>query len=160
MSVGLGKTAEAVLVTCLMRSERLQPASGTTGTFYYNGAPITTASGYGLDTKDFDDVVIALNIGTVLGATVTLSNSIYESDSDDPTEATLLSGAAFDDVGVSTDEILQVASINCSETKRYLFLVTQIARPTTTTPTVDMGAVAILSRADSQPTSQTLDFDV
>lgn len=150
---GFGKTAESIAITAAFLSERIGSA-----TVFYNGAPITNASGYGFDTQSYDDCMCVINAGTIQGAVATLLNSVLESDTDDPSAATAVSGASFTSLTQSTDEKLQTASIACKDTKRYLFLKTE----TQGAPlTVDFGAVWIGGQAREQSaTLGTLEFDV
>jgi len=147
-----GKTVEAIKVVSGMLSERI-----TAATIYYNGAPYTNAAGNGFDSQPFEDCVCAINIGTLLGAVATLKNSVYESDTDDPSAATAISGAAFADATSSTDEAHRVGSIQCRDTKRYLFLVTEAQG---TPLTIDFGATWIGGKPDAQATDHTVVFDV
>jgi len=147
-----GKTVEAIKIVSGMLSERIGAA-----TIYYNGAPYTNASGYGFDSQPFEDCVCAINIGTILGSLATLKNSIYESDTDDPSAASAISGADFDDATPSTDEAHRVGAIQCRDTKRYLFLVTEAQG---TPITIDFGATWIGGKPDAQATDHTVVFDV
>lgn len=153
--IGMGKTAEGVLITAAMLSERIGAI-----TVYYNGQSITFGPGHGFDTQPFDDVMCAINVGTMQGALATLCNSILESATDDPTAATAVSGASFDDVNESSDEQVRRGAIVCRDTKRYLFLKTEVKAAATTTPTVDFGAVWIGGQAREQATNHNLEFDV
>jgi hypothetical protein len=147
-----GKTVEAVKCVQAMAAERIGAA-----TVYYNGQSITTGSGIGFDSQGFDDAVCVVNIGTVLGAVATVKNAIYESDTDDPTAATALTGADFTDAVTTNDEAIQIGSVQCRDTKRYLFLKTE----TQGAPlTVDMSATWIGGKPDSQATDHTVVFDV
>jgi len=148
----VGKTVEAIKIASAMLSERIGSA-----TVYYNGQPITTASGYGFDTQPFDDCVIALNIGTLNGAVATLVNDVYESDTDDPSASTLLTDASFADAVDSTDEAVRIGSINCVDTKRYLFLRTESQGAPLT---IDFSAVWIGGKPREQATNHTVVFDV
>jgi hypothetical protein len=63
-------------------------------------------------------------------------------------------------VNSSSDEQVRRGSVVCRDTKRYLFLKTEVLAPSTTTPTIDFGAMFIAGQARSQPVEQTLEFDV
>lgn len=151
-AIGFGKTAEGVLITAAMLSERL-----TSATVYYNGQSITSGSGWGFDTQPFDDAICAINVGTVLGPLATLINEVYESDTDDPTAATALSSASFTSCKTTSNEQVRRGSILCKDTKRYLFLRTELQG---TPVTVDFGAFWIGGQAREQATAQYLEFDV
>ena len=150
--MGFGKTAEGILITAAMLSERIGSP-----TVYYNGAPITDASGYGFDTQPFDDVTCALNVGTVLGALVTLKNSLLHSTTDDPSAASAITGASFTDANSSSDECIKRGSVLCKDQHRYFFLKTEVQG---TPCTVDFGATWIAGHARQEATAQPLEFDV
>lgn len=150
-AIGRGKTAEAVYVQNMFLPERIVAA-----TTYYNGYSATTTAVM-IDTQDYDDVVFALSIGTVLGATTSVANAIYESATNNPMAATALTSASFTAATSSADETVQVASVKCKDTKRYLCLVTT---STGEPMTVDMSAIAVLSRTKAQATANTLVFDL
>lgn len=152
---GFGKTAECIAVTAAMLSERISAI-----TVYFNGQSITFGAGWGFDTQPFDDAMCVVNVGSVLGALLTVENAIYESDTDDPTAATALSGASFNDVNSTNDEAIQRGAIQCKDTKRYLFLRTEIVAPDTTVPTIDFSAIWIGGTAREQATDHPLVFDV
>lgn len=151
--IGKGKTAEGILVTAAMLSERIGSA-----TVYYNGQSITFGAGIGFDTQPYEDCMCVLNVGTILGPLATVKNSIYESDTDDPTAATALSGGDFtDSKNGTTDDQVRRGAIVCRDTKRYLFLKTDIQG---TPITVDFGATWIGGKLREQPPEQNLEFDV
>lgn len=150
--IGFGKTAEGVLLTAAMLSERLGSA-----TVYYNGQSITFGSGWGFDTQPYDDCICAINVGTILGAAATLVNDVYESATDDPTAATALTGASFPSLNSASDETDKYGSILCKDTKRFLFLRTE----TQGEPfTIDFGAFWCGGTSRTQATPMSLQFDV
>lgn len=150
--IGFGKTAEGVLFTAAFLSERLGSA-----TVYYNGQSITNASGYGFDTKDYDDCLCAINVGTIDGAVATLINDVYECVTDDPSASTALIGASFGDKTNGNDECFEVGSILCKDTKRFLFLRTE----TQGEPfTIDFGGCWIGGKPRNQATPASLQFDI
>ena len=150
--IGFGKTAEGALITAAMLSTRI-----TSATVYYNGQSITFGSGHGFDTQPFDDCVCAINAGTILGPLATLINQIYESATDDPSVSTALSGADFTSMKTTSDSQMRRGTIQCEDTKRYLFLRTEAQG---TTITIDFGAVWIGGKPRQQPVEQHLEFDV
>jgi hypothetical protein len=152
--IGYGKTAEGILITPAFLSERISSA-----TVYYSGVPLTDASDFGFDTQPFDDCLCAINVGTFnsLDSLGTLINDIYESDTNDPSAATILSGASFPDLKSATDEALRQGSILCKDTKRFLFLRTETQGEEIT---CDMGAFWVGGTPRSQETPMSLQFDV
>lgn len=153
--IGNGKHAEDVKVQRLFASERIDIR--TAATTFYNGVSATTTAGTGIDTKGYDDLHLALNTGTILGAVATLVNDIMEADEDNPMNAVAVTGTAFTSRKTTSDEALSEASINLKDRKRYLFLRTQFQGAPAT---FDFGAVGILSKAQSKPVSKTLEFDI
>jgi len=152
MSIGRGKTVEGVRVLPAMHPERIGAA-----TVYYNGAPITNASGYGIDTQPYDDAIVMIDVGTFQGAAATLSVDVYESATDDPSAATLLAGAQFADVNEATDDTAYNGAIRTKMNKRYLFVRAEtMGEPLT----CDFSAMVALGRADSQSVGNTPVFDV
>jgi hypothetical protein len=149
---GFGKTAESVSVTMAFLSKRIGSPS-----IYYNGQPFTNAAGYGFDTQPHDDCLCVINVGTVQGALATLKNSVLECAIDDPSAATKLSGADFDDINSSGDECVKIGAIKCKDTKRYLFLETESQG---SPQTIDFGAVWIGGSARQQAANHSLEFDV
>lgn len=153
MPVGAGKLAEAIKFETAFYPERLGSA-----TIFYNGNPYTNTAVM-IDTRDYDDVTWIIANGTIDGPLVTLTNSIYESDTNDPTAATLLTGSAFTTITNSTtDNSAQEAHIRCKNYKRYQCLYTEIQGATAFT--VDFAAAAILGTPDKQAVSKTLQFDL
>lgn len=156
MTIGLGKTADGVVITAAMKAGQI-----TSATIYYNGQSITTGSGWGFDTQPFDDCLAQINVGTIQGPLCTLLNSVLESDTDDPTAATALASASFTTKsGASATAFTEVGSIKCKDTKRYLFLKTEAQG---TTITVNFSANFVGGQMRSQAPAdkeQTLVFDV
>jgi hypothetical protein len=147
-----GKIAENLKIEQLFPAERIGSA-----TVYFNGQSITTSSGVLIDTRDYDELLVVINNGTLNGAAATLSNALYESDTDDPTAATLITGASFNDVTGSSDETIQEASILCKNYKRFIGLRTESQG---VPMTIDFGAIGILGKPDSAAVSKTLVFDL
>lgn len=154
MIPGYGKIAESISVTSAFISERIAVAAATV---YYNGLSITTAVGRSFDTQPYDDCMCVINAGTCQGTLVTIENAIYECDTDSMADATAVSGADFDDITSSSDEKVNQGSVLCRDTKRYLFLRTNVLG---TLVTADFGATWIGGSAREQPTDEVLDFDV
>jgi hypothetical protein len=152
--IGYGKTAEGILITPAFLSERILAA-----TVYYNSVPLTDSQEFGFDTQQYDDCMCAINVGTFLSldSLGTLINDIYESETNDPTVATELSGASFPDIKSNSDEALRQGSILCKDTKRFLFLRTETQGENIT---CDFGAFWIGGTSREQPTPMSLQFDL
>lgn len=151
-SNGRGKLAEAISVVKAMAPEQI-----TNATVYWNGQSVTTGSGHGIDTQPYDDVEVVPFVGTVLGASASLTYDVYHSDTDNPMAAELITGASFTDFTASNDEQVSEGSVLVKDQKRYLF----VRMETSGAPlTIHAGAIVILGKADSQAVSKTLDFDL
>jgi hypothetical protein len=147
----MDKVAENVKVVNAMTAQRLAAA-----TVFYNGYPITFGA-VGIDTLGYNSAEFVLNVGTVLGAVATLINQVYESTTNDPTAATLVTGASFTSATSASTAALQEGAIQCENTNRYLFLRTEVQGAPMT---IDFGAVAILGNAKNLAVSKTLVFDL
>lgn len=122
----------------------------------------TTTACYGapVDTKDYDEMQISLNVGAASGPT-TLSAILYEDSTGGvATRGVRVTGALFPLIQASSsnDKSVHVASIKCKNYKRYLSLQVMSGAPGS--PTIPMSASAILAKGDSAPSGQTLDFDL
>lgn len=147
-----GKLGESIKIQSLFHPEVLGSE-----TVWWNGGSITSNSGYLLDTRDYDNVEIVVDAGTVVGPLATLMNDVYESETDDPTALSAISGAEFDDITPSSDEALQEGHIKCKDTKRYLGLKTELQG---SPATAHFSAYAVLGLPDSQAVSKTFTFDL
>jgi hypothetical protein len=148
-----GKLHENVLLTAAFETARITAGA----TVYYNGKSITTGAGIGFDSQPFADAMFSVNIGSVAGTLVTLLNSVLESDTDNPAAATALASATFTSRGSSTTAVKETGAIHCQDTKRYLFLKTEVQGTLTT---IDFSAAIIGGNPKEQPTSQALVFNV
>lgn len=143
-----GKIIEDLKLTTLYR-----PVSRTAqGTLYENGG----TTGSGLDTKDFDEVVFDVNVGAIAGTT-TLDMSVVASDDDNADNATAVSGATFTQIANANQNTSRRASLLCKNTKRYLWV--KVVKGVSTDAAL-YSVTAVLGKADSRPSSNTLDFDV
>lgn len=141
-----GKLIEAVEFKQLDK-----PASRTASTVLYNGVAATTTS-Y-LDTQGYDEVVISLNKGTFASGAV-VDFSVVESADTDPSAATAVSGASFTQGTPSADDAVEVISIQCKDTKRYLWLKSD--KTDVGGAAAVWGAEAVLGAPDYGPTPTTL----
>ena len=166
MGLGRGKLCESIATFPMFPARVIN-----SNTVFYNGGPWTNAASNGIDTIGFDSCEFVLNIGTVLGAGSSIANSLYESATDDPTAATLITGAAFTTVrtgddtaaagwALTTTVCCQRGSVSMENRHRYLFLKTETSSNTGCVPTVYMSAIAILGKSDSQATPENLVFDL
>jgi hypothetical protein len=155
MGKGLGKIAENLKVHC-----RVPEAIGAV-TVYWNGQSITSASGYGYDALGYREALVNYQTGTLLGQRASLVVAVYESDTDDPTAATAISGANFTVRNSANDETNEEGSILLNPRKRYLFLREEVqnAFSTTETATIHVAGQMILGDKQTDPVSKTLIFD-
>ena len=151
-----GKLAENNSVTLLCPPEQLGAA-----TFRYNGQALTTGA-IMVDTNEVDQAVFLFNVGTIqdAAAAATLVNSIYQSQTNDPTTASLISGASVnkrsaDSVGIAK------AYVDCKNSERYLMSVVELqnANDSTQAATVDVNVVAIMD-SKKRAVDGTIEFDV
>jgi len=154
MTIGLGRTADGVAITPAMKAGQI-----TSATIYYNGQSITTGAGWGFDAQPYEDCLVQINVGTIQGPLCTLLNSVLESDTDDPTQATHLASFTTKS-GAASVAHQQVGSIKTKDAKRYLFLKTEAQG---TTITANFSANFVGGQLREQPPAanmQTLVFDV
>jgi hypothetical protein len=145
-----GKLVEAVKYQQLFES-----GERTSNATLFNGVASTSQTGYGIDTRDYDEVNIVINAG-LFETSASLASSIYECATDDPSSATAVTSATFTAITTANDEQLHIASIRCMGTKRYLFLRTV----QTGSSTSRYGAVSVLGKADAPPASNSPVFDL
>jgi hypothetical protein len=166
MSLGRGKLYESIATVPMFPARVIN-----SNTVFYNGGPWTNAASNGIDTLGYDNCEFILNIGSVAGAGSSIANSIYESLTDDPSAATLVTGAAFTTVrtgddtaaagwALTTTVCCQRGSVSVKNHHRYFFLKTETSSNTGCVPTVYMSAIAILGKADTQATNETQIFDL
>lgn len=132
------------------------PDSDAVAETLYNDTA-TAASATGIDTKDFDEFVLGLDLRTITSPG-TLDISVYESDSAATAAgSSLITGAAFAQKVSGVDGMF-LGRIKTKNTKRYLYVKTIKA----TASAKKFGVFAILGRADAEKVSQdeTLGFDV
>ena len=151
------KTGEACRVLNLFRSERIGAV-----TVFYNGISITSSADSGIDCGEYEDALFVLNVGTVLGQRASLLNSVWQSDSDNPTAAIPVTGASFTTVNSGSTEATQLGNLKVSDVKPYLWLKSEVqnAFEASETATIDFGAQVVLGGSYKKPVSNTLIFDV
>jgi len=150
--IGRGKLVEDLKVAQLV-----EPADrATDATTLYNGAAATAASGTGLDTRDYDEVVFVINAGTFTGDAQETC-AVYHSATDDSTAATLVTGASFTAITTSNDKKLHIGSVICKNDHRYMWLRSVSSMSTGTSR---FGAMAILGKSTGTPVTNSEVFDV
>ena len=123
----------------------------TSGTLYNGGA-----SGAGIDTKDYDEVVYHINPGPIT-APATLAFSVLEHSIDDASAATAVTSATFTTINNANGNTGRVASVVAQSTKRYQWL--QMVK-TSATASAIFGATYMLGRGDASPETNSEDFAV
>jgi hypothetical protein len=89
---------------------------------------------------------------------LTVTNAVYEADTNNPASATLVTGASFTDLtSASTAGLAQIGAIKVKDTKRFICLRTELQGSPIT---VDFDAQIILGKATSQAVAVTLAFDL
>jgi hypothetical protein len=119
----------------------------TTGTLY--NADGTTGSG--IDSRDYDEIVMQVNVGPVVAGT-TLDISVVEADNDNADGAVAVTGAAFTQIANANQNTQRLLSIQCSGTKRYLWA--KVVKGGTA-DAASYGIGAVLSKADKTPVTQS-----
>lgn len=139
----------------------IAPVQSATEATLYNGSAITVSNN-GIDCKDFDEVNFILNAGTFVGSAA-LDIAIVESDTNNPSTATAISGknsaqstvsAAFTQVTTANDNSVLTGSLFTRNRKRYLW-----ARSYQNAATCVFSVLAS-KNSNSAPVSQTVDFDI
>lgn len=120
---------------------------------------VATTVCYGdiVDTRDYDEAKIVLNVGTALGPT-TLGAILYESDVKTVDSMVRVTGGLFPLVSSTNDDTVYVGSIKTKNYRRYLTL--QLTAGAPGSPTIPMSATAILGRGDTVPSDDSLAFDL
>lgn len=142
-----GFTVETVKLTQLF-----EPKSVTATGILFNGA--ATASG--IDTRDYDDAVILLNAGVFSGS-ATVDFAIYESNTDDDTTATAITGADFTQVTSANDQAVQLGSLQTKASKRYIWLR---SNKSSNTDAALFSAAILQGKGDKNPVGNTAVFDL
>jgi hypothetical protein len=151
MGLGRGKLQEAISVKRLFAGTTLGAP-----TIFYNGGAFTTTANL-IDCAGVDEAVFALSFGAALGSPCTLSNTIVESDTNDPTAASVIAGFGFATISPANTATLQLATLRTAGRKRFIGLRTEWQGALATIP---FAAVAILGKPDSQPNNDTLVIDL
>lgn len=145
------------LIEDVVTLQVFEPAQRVTAVTLYNGNQVAT-TGNGIDTRDCDEIVFVLNAGTFVGAT--LEADIVQSNTDDPSGATLVSGnaspndtantnASFTNVTIANDRQLHTLSIKSKNFNRYMWLRTYLQAGT-----APYSAIAELGKCDRDPDAQ------
>jgi hypothetical protein len=124
----------------------------------YTGTTDVACYGRCLDTQGYEEVMIRLEVGEC-PANDTLAAAVYENSTQAPGGSVAVTGGGFTTITSSTDLAGRSGSVVCKKLKRYLWLRT-VMSATGGNPTIGFGATAILSKAQSEPVSDTPDFDV
>ena len=158
MTLGRGKLIEDVL-----NQQVVVPAQRVTAVTLYNGSAVAV-TGNGIDTRDCDEIVFIINAGEFLGAAA-MNASVVHSTTDDPDNATLVSGSSsandstvnanFSTINADNDNALHQGSIKCKNFHRYMWLRTYQTAVTTL-----FSATAHQGRCDRDPQTNSPIFDI
>jgi hypothetical protein len=155
-----GKLIEDLLYTQVVAAGKYSSAPGT----QYNGVA-QTITGNGIDTRECDEINFIINVGVMHGAG-TLDVAIMDSATDDPDDATLITGnaspsdtastsAAFTQITAANDNGLHTASIKAKEFKRYMWARTRVAGAS-----ANFGIIAVKGKCDRDPQTNSPVFDL
>lgn len=138
----------------------IHPTQGTASTTLYNGSAVSISNN-GIDTRSYDEILIKVSSGTMYDGS-TLNFAVYESESNDPSAATLASyddqegtdtDATFTQITDSDDE--QVGFLKTAMTKRYLWVQSYQS-----SVTVNFEASYVLGKADTLPVDNLATFEI
>jgi hypothetical protein len=145
----------------LKYGQLLSPQALSTATTY-NGSAVST-TGNGLDTLEFDELVVLVNTSDV-DATSTIDVSLYHSNTDDPATASLI--ALPTAAGVSTNaSFTQVTNdsaqqmigfVKTKASKRYIWAKQVASISNSCYASIDY----ILGKSDTLPVSQSAEFEI
>lgn len=129
------------------------PAQSAVAATLYNGEAVSVSNN-GIDTRHYDEINFVVDAGTFVGS-ATLDVSIVASNTDNPSGATLVSGAVFTQITTANDAQIHTASIKCKNYNRYMWV-----RANQNGDTTNFAALAILAKGDSDPAANTPVFDL
>jgi hypothetical protein len=155
-----GKLIEDLLYVQAVSSGKYSSAPGT----QYNGVA-QTVTGNGIDTRECDEINFVINVGEVNGGG-TLDVSIVHAATNDPDDATLVSGSAspsdtastgatFTQITAANDNQLHTASLKAKEFKRYMWVRSRVAGAS-----ANFGVIAVKGKCDSDPQTNSPVFDL
>jgi hypothetical protein len=124
-------------------------------------SPGTATMGDIVDTKDYDEAMIILNVGNA-NSVSTLGAYLYESAQKTTASMVRVTGAAFTLVNsAATAQRVAVGNIKTKNYKRFLQLRLE-AGGAAGAPTICASATAVLGKSDKDPgdDAQTLAFDL
>ncbi len=126
--------------------------SSSSAATLFNG--VSSGGTNGIDTRDSDEVVFLVNVGTI-ATSGTLDVTIYESDTNDSSTATAITGAVFTQFTPANDLAQYCGSIKCKNYKRYLWV-----RSVQSAHAIVFSASAVLGKGDRGPISNSPVFDL
>ena len=136
------------------KSEHVFSAASRTATSaLFNGS---ATGAVGIDTKNYNEAVVQLNLGTVASGD-SIAAALYENADNDALTATAVTDGGFSASTDADDGTTKVGSIQCKNYKRYLFVR---ALKTGSNGAAIYSVNATLARPDSAPVTQSEDFDV
>lgn len=104
-----------------------------------------------IDTLEFDEALIVMDLGAFGGTAPTVTTKMQEDDASTGATATDITGATFGAKDGSADDTVYVGRLNLVDRKRYI-------RPHITVggtmPTGEIAVVAILCSAKNKPVTQ------
>ena len=85
----------------------------------FNG--VSSGGTNGIDTRGQDEITILANVGTI-ATSGTLDLTIVQSDTNDSSTATAITGAVFTQFTPANDLAIYTGSIKCKNYKRYMWV--------------------------------------
>jgi len=98
-----------------------------------------TVNGAGIDTKDFEEAMILLQVGDATSGTV----DVTIEESDDNSSFSAITGAVFPQVDSSNDQDIYVGRVSVKNFKRYIRVVSVVA-----TNAIELSATVLLGKHD------------
>ena len=155
------------LIEDLLYVRAVVPARRSVPGTLFNGSAVSVSNN-GIDTRDCDEINFVVNAGAFEGAAgrVTVDIDIFESNSNIPSGATLISGSAspsdtastaasFTQITEANDQQLHTGSIKAKNFKRYMWAKTMQEGATS-----NFSILAILGKCDRDPQANDPVFDL
>jgi len=118
----------------------------------YNG--VSSGGTNGIDTREYDELVVEVNIGAI-ATSGTLDLTLVESDTNDSSTATAVTGAVFTQFTPANDNALYSGSVKCKNYKRFCWV-----KSVQSAHAIVFGASFIMGHSNRLSTINSLVFDL
>jgi len=118
----------------------------------YNG--VSSGGTNGIDTREHDELVVEVNVGAI-ATSGTLDLTLVESDSNDSSTATAVTGAVFTQFTPANDNALYSGSVKCKNYKRYFWV-----KSVQTAHAIVFGASVVMGQSNRLPNANSPVFDL